>query len=300
MNVKLLATLFAAVFYTTLIGVKLWPFLRRPVRRVCAFCRGRAVDAVVAVVFFGVAIHCGATKSTNGNDRAAREYGSVSSCESENEETDTCGKMTRDAVVEEELRFTDFSVGTNAVHFAAFLPPCIDLPEGKIDIYATHDVDTNVWELVGNYDIAPNETNIVDAVPLCMLPFQMFDRLFLVLGTRVDLDGDGLIDAREKLMYGTSQFLADTDGDGLLDGEELAFSPQIDPLVADTDGDGYTDGEEILADTSPLSYNGGAGMTIRYFYDDDDRLTGAFAGSAQSSSCATLSSAGNPVRLIQH
>lgn len=54
MNVKLLATLFAAVFYTTLIGVKLWPFLRRPVRRACAFCRRRVVDAVVAVLFSGL------------------------------------------------------------------------------------------------------------------------------------------------------------------------------------------------------------------------------------------------------
>jgi len=45
-------------------------------------------------------------------------------------------EMTRDAGVEEELRFTDFSVGTNAVHFAASVPPGIELPEGKIDLYA--------------------------------------------------------------------------------------------------------------------------------------------------------------------
>ncbi len=298
MNLKVLAALFAAAFYTTLLGVMLWPFFRLPLRRCAAFCRRRTTEAAAAIVFLAIAIHCGATKNTNGNDRAASECGSAAVCKYENVETATGEEMTRDAGVEEELRFTDFSAGTNAVHFAASVPPGIELPEGKIDLYATHDVDTNAWELVGNYDIAPSQTNLVDTVPLCVFPFQPVDRLFLALGTWADLDGDGLIDAREKFMHGTSQFLADTDGDGLLDGEELAVLPQLDPLIADTDGDGYLDGEEILAGTSPLSYNGGAGTTIRYYYDDDDMLISASAGNGRACSGLSPSPSGNALRTM--
>jgi len=196
------------------------------------------------------------------------------------------------------LRFTDFSVDTNAVHFAVSIPLCIVLPEGKLDLYAAHDVDTNVWELVGNYDIAPNETNLVDSVPLCMFSFPMLDRLFLALGTWADLDGDAVIDAREKFMYGTSPLFADTDGDGLLDGEELSFVPPLDPLSADTDGDGYLDGEEIFAGTSPLSYNEGAGMTIRYYYDDDGRLISSCVGSGRACSGQSPSPSGNALRTV--
>lgn len=292
-ELKMSATLLAMAFYAVVLGAKLWPLLRRPLRRAVAFCRGRAVDAVVAVVFFGVAVHCGATKSTNGNDRVASECGSTETCKFE---TAIGEEMTRDAGVEGELRFTYFAVDTNAVHFAASLPAGIELPEGKIDLYAAYDVDTNVWELVGNYDIVPNETNLVDTVPLCLFTFPVLDRLFLALGTRADLDADGLIDARERFMYGTSQFLADTDADGLLDGEETAVSPQLDPLVADTDGDGYLDGEELLAGTSPLSHDDGAGASIRYYYDDDGRLTATCSGFASASSSSSLSPAGNPTR----
>lgn len=298
MDLKVLAAIVAAVFYASLLGVMLWPFCRLPLRRCMAFCRRRTTESAAAVVFFAIAIHCGATKSTNGNDRVASEYGSVAPCESENMKKATVEEMTRDAGG--ELRFTDFSVDTNAVHFAASLPSCIELPERKIDLYATRDVDTNVWELVGNYDIASNATNLVDSVPLCMFPFPMLDRLFLALGTWADLDGDAVIDAREKFIYGTSPLFADTDGDGLLDGEELSFVPPLNPLSADTDGDGYFDGEEVYDGMSPASYNGGSGMTIRYYYDNDDRLTGAFAGSAQRASSATLSPAGNPLRQTSH
>ena len=122
------------------------------------------------------------------------------------------------------------------------------------------------------------------------------DRLFLQLGTRADLDGDGLMDVREKLMYGTSPFLADTDGDGLADGEEFAHVPPLDPLAADSDGDGYLDGEEVLAGTDPLSQDAGAEHTIRYFYDDDDRLISANSGEGNASSGTLLSPSGNELR----
>ena len=152
------------------------------------------------------------------------------------------------------------------------MPAALDLPEGLLDIFAAHDVDTNVWAFGGSYAVAPSETNLVIAVPWYAFPFPAMDRLFLMLGTGIDLDGDGLADVRERLMYGTSPWLADTDGDGLLDGEEL------------------------LAGSSPVSYDSGAGTTVRYYYDIDDRLAGAYSGAAAATSASTLSPAGNPMR----
>ncbi|MBX3190715.1 MAG: hypothetical protein KF819_27200 [Labilithrix sp.] len=49
----------------------------------------------------------------------------------------------------------------------------------------------------------------------------------------VDTDGDGLSDADEIEVYGTSPVLADTDGDGMTDREEIvaqSFDPTIAPL----------------------------------------------------------------------
>ena len=74
---------------------------------------------------------------------------------------------------------------------------------------------------------------------------------FFSLGTRHDADGDGLFDAAELLVHGTSTNAVDTDLDGLSDGEELAFG--TDPLDPDTDGDGLSDGAEtprILRDAA--------------------------------------------------
>ncbi len=97
-------------------------------------------------------------------------------------------------------------------------------------------------------------------------------------------------------MHARRPWLADTAGDGRLDSEELAGVPPSDPLDHDTDGDGYPDGEERLAGTSPVSHDDGAGTTIRYCYDADDRLAGAYSGAATAMSAATLSPAGNPAR----
>lgn len=50
----------------------------------------------------------------------------------------------------------------------------------------------------------------------------------------VDTDGDGLSDADERSVYGTSPLLADTDGDGMSDHTEImtnAFDPENAPLL---------------------------------------------------------------------
>ncbi|PKN72517.1 MAG: hypothetical protein CVU50_06565 [Candidatus Cloacimonetes bacterium HGW-Cloacimonetes-3] len=62
--------------------------------------------------------------------------------------------------------------------------------------------------------------------------------------SKIDTDGDGLMDVDEVQKYRTDINKKDTDGDGLSDGDEV-MKYRTDPLVADTDKDGISDGLEI-------------------------------------------------------
>ncbi|MGD9873180.1 MAG: hypothetical protein AB7T27_02810 [Kiritimatiellia bacterium] len=76
-----------------------------------------------------------------------------------------------------------------------------------------------------------------------------------------DGDADGLSDARERFVYGSSVTTNDTDGDGLNDGWEVAN--ELDPLSAegddgalgDPDFDSLSNLEECAADANPWSFD---------------------------------------------
>jgi hypothetical protein len=67
----------------------------------------------------------------------------------------------------------------------------------------------------------------------------------------LDSDGDGLLDARELILFGTDPDSADSDNDGLSDGDEILIY-RLDPMNSDTDGDGVLDGEDETTG-SPLT-----------------------------------------------
>jgi hypothetical protein len=98
-----------------------------------------------------------------------------------------------------------------------------------------------------------------------------------------DADTDGLDNVAEYGM-GTDYLLADTSGDGLLDG--WAVTNGLDPLalntLGDSDNDGYSNLEEQTRGTNPNSTDSsgstGTVATIRYYYDEDDRLTDIYCG----------------------
>ena len=87
-----------------------------------------------------------------------------------------------------------------------------------------------------------------------------FVRRYLVSDATRDTDGDGLSDALEIHVHGTSPFLADTDGDGVQDGLEIAWGS--DPVVADQGVPyAWTEGFE-LPDVSPGVIDGQNGWMV--------------------------------------
>ena len=89
--------------------------------------------------------------------------------------------------------------------------------------FATNLSDAAAWVYYGRYPGQPPLFSVHDdALPLSG------GRVYLAADATRDTDGDGLPDELERLVYGTSPYLADTDGDGLPDGwETLSSQPGL-------------------------------------------------------------------------
>ena len=76
---------------------------------------------------------------------------------------------------------------------------------------------------------------------------------FLVLGTPLDSDGDGLTDAYENLVSRTDKNVWDTDGDGFSDGWEVmhGLNPLVNDNEDDPDHDGLTNLQEYQWGSDP-------------------------------------------------
>ena len=180
------------------------------------------------------------------------------------------------------LCFTSFSFTSTNLCFTAAWPTNDTLPGNVLDLYGSSNLFSRAWTLLSShpatnppasFSVAPVSlpwyveptqhvhdatcaavTNVVlsplDGVSVytnvvwsCATNRTPVPPGFFQLGTRHDLDGDGLFDAFELLVLGTSTNAVDTDLDGLADAEELALG--TDPLDPDTDGDGLFDFEEV-------------------------------------------------------
>lgn len=184
-----------------------------------------------------------------------------------------------------DLRFSSIAVSSNTVLLEAVWPQDEPLPEAALDVFCSPTLD-GPWTL--------SET-----VPALFPPLEVVVEIntnsaaaFFRLGTKLDTDGDGLSDAFEGLVSGSSACNPDSDMDGLSDADEI--SAFTDPLLPDTDGDCVSDFEESLADSDPLLPNAPVAATLRHYRDTDGRLTASFAGACPAFSSSMLSQAGNP------
>ncbi len=229
-----------------------------------------------------VAVAIGGSKSDGGigNLRPLSSWSSSSRGQGLFGDTESCSPPAS-----ADLRFSSISVSSNTVLFEAVWPQDEPLPEVALDVFSSPTLD-GPWIL--------SET-----VPALFPPVEVSVEIdtnsasaFFRLGTKLDTDGDGLSDAFEGLVSGTSACNPDTDMDGLSDTEE--FSSSLNPLLPDTDGDGISDFDESLADTDPLVPNAPVTTTLRHYRDSDGRLVASFSSFCPAFSSSILSTTGNP------
>ncbi len=154
-----------------------------------------------------------------------------------------------------------------------------------VEIYSASDLVAGDWQFAFTNITTSGSTNYVWVDS----DTNQTQRFYITGNADIDEDGDGLASARERYLYKTRSDLFDTDGDGLGDGWEMGYGllplsiTGINGALGDTDSDGFSNLEEQLNDTDPGSSNSGGDTgtvaTIRYYYDEDDRLTDFYCGS---------------------
>ena len=108
-----------------------------------------------------------------------------------------------------------------------------------------------------------------------------------------DSDGDGIPDFLEMNITGTDPGKWDSAGLSLGDYQRF-FIYGLSGTNRDSNADGMDDDEAILSGLDPKALNTGADAgSIRYYYDADDRVAGAFSGSPAGAVSYTVSPAGN-------
>ena len=255
-----------------------------PTRAISSLRRKSLAELVVIVVIVGGFVQYGATKGTRGADGAEPHPPNVAA----REDAIPPGR----AGGGEELRFAAVEPYTNGVALAIALPAG-GVADNTLDLFCTTNLLSS-WSFIGEFlagASAPTAEVFVACLDLPGAPVAMPSAAFFVAGTHDDADGDGIYDGRERIVYGTDPMRPDTDGDGLSDGCEVAIGTS--PHLRDTDGDGYPDDEEAAAATNPLSPNAGAATSIRYVYDDDDRIVAAYAGAGGGASVTRWTPSGD-------
>lgn len=162
---------------------------------------------------------------------------------------------------------------------------------GEVRLFGTTNLASGAWNYEG-LSIQPRGDAAAGAVSTNAAHFYR-----ATIGGR-DSDGDGIPDAVESLVLGTDPDKKETSGGGLTDWDRI-YRYDLDPFVRDSAGDGMSDAEKIemgMDPRVPLSCEeqAAAARSIRYTYDDDDRLTGTWFGLGGGSKRTTLSPAGNP------
>lgn len=157
------------------------------------------------------------------------------------------------------LAFTAIKPQTNNTVKLTIGWPDTGLSTNKIEIFTCDNLTTGLWSLadVETIDLSTNRHDWLDYDGHTNRQSRFYD--CWVLG---DIDGDGISDGQENLIFNTSMSSADTDGEGLSDYTELfdsfysnvifnTVSYVTDPHEQDSEGDGLNDFQERTNGTDP-------------------------------------------------
>ena len=168
---------------------------------------------------------------------------------------------------------------------------------GRVRLLGTENLGDSKWYYAG-YVLQPGGTGVAGV----SLPG---DNVFFIATRGIpDSDGDGIPDDVESRILGTDPAKKDSSGDGLTDWEKV-YRYELNPGRKDTAEDGISDAEKMQRGLDPRvpaseEEKAQARRSIRYYYDEDDRLTGTWYGADGEASTTALSPAGNPVRVLNN
>lgn len=148
------------------------------------------------------------------------------------------------------------------------------------------------WTAAGSFESTP-------PFNLWQAPSSADAGFFMAGYADVDSDFDGLSDFLEIYVTKTDPHVWDSAGTLLGDFDRM-FVYGLSPTLRDSNGDGLDDDEAILAGFNPMAWNPGASAgSIRYYYDADDRLVGAFSGSPGGAVSYRNTPAGNALSAAE-
>lgn len=139
-----------------------------------------------------------------------------------------------------DLAFISLTAAEDGTSGYAFVPTSVPL----FDLFGTTNL---IAEPLGGWYLRGQQTRSGNPTAFTM---SGVDLAFLALGSMVDTDQDGLPDARERLLTGTSTTNADTDADGLADGEEF-LQYRTDPTRFSSMTNGLSDGWLVANGMNP-------------------------------------------------
>jgi len=207
--------------------------------------------------------------------------------------------VMRSSAVISNLCFTAITPNTNGTVELSIAWASSGMTTNAVDFFVSTNLVNNSWDigLTTNLNLSLGSSSWIDT------PGTNAAGHFYDLWTLYDYDGDGLSDGREFRLYGTDAGLFDTSGDGLSDGWNVFYglNPAVNNALSDPDGDGFSTLEEALVGTDPTqanqnSFTGDTG-TVRFYYDQDDRMTSSFSDT-NAAVLTTLDSAHNITKSV--
>jgi len=97
----------------------------------------------------------------------------------------------------------------------------------RVEVFATTNLVVGEWEIVSS----PITTTGSSTVVWIDTQASFQSRFYRAGNADLDADLDGIVDAREMILYGTNPYLSDSDEDGVDDGDELGCETDpTDPL----------------------------------------------------------------------
>ena len=153
--------------------------------------------------------------------------------EAERAQAEVSAALARSFSVNADAFFVTSIVRTNATSVTLTL----QFPPGftnRVDLFGIGSLTSFPWQLLATMEPVTSQTAEVT------LAWDDAAGFFRAGDADTDSDGDGVPDARERLLHGTDPSEEDTDGDGMPDGWELGHG--LDPLAVDARGDPDGDG----------------------------------------------------------